>query len=1360
MIKILGRKILTSIALVAIIAQSFSPYVAALPKAYAQEDPQVTETPAPTDTPAPTVDQTPTDQTATPTPTVDQTQPTDTVTPTPTDVPTDTLTPTPTDDQATVTPAPTDNNSPPAEQSNTNNDNNSNNQSTPASFVSPTVTPTPQAPTGNEEISMTILKDISAPSIDLGQIVAQGSASLTTDKLDYAPTDTVLLTGSNLLPNTTYTLQISSSDEPPIGVSAQVTSDENGKTAYAYQLDGNYRPNYKAELRDESGAVVATTTFTDSNPSSVTYCHATPPATAANGWNTDTSDGESILNAGHDGHGANIIPSFQYCPSSNSAYTSNNSSKPCSKKISGNWKYTDYLNYAGKNINHDFGEGITGQTILNNGCKLVANGILTVKKHVVGTGSASSWTMHVKNSSNVEVASFLGSDGGTNANLTSGNYTVTETGPTGYTLGYTGCNSSGVVTVTSNQTVICTLTNTQNQPDLTVTKTNNVNDNTLVNAAFNWILTITNSGNTTASFTSSQIILQDNLPSSNATYGTPTDAEAGGTSTNVSCSINSNNLTCKSSNSSSVTIPAGGTITVTVPVTPTAAGNLINPKSGAGNKCQVDPSGNVAESDETNNTCSNTVTVTQPTGQIIISKDVVPNDSGVGHFNFTIAGPTNNSTTLVDGQTSGGFISNIGSYTITETGGTSASLSNYKTTYTCSVITRTSTTEKTHGTGTIATFTLNANENVTCAFTNTRHATITVYKFTTPSNNLTSFPVSITGNGQVIGSNTGSVTTSTPVTFVVTPGTYHVAETLPSGWTQDVNGNGCANVTVGSESGVWDGACNIFNSKLGSIKIVKDADPRTENHFDFSTSENLSPHNFSLEGENGENTRTFSSLNGGRYSVTEQAEPGWVLTGITCNAENYTTDGRTVYIPLSTSQDIICTFHNVKYGSIEGVKWNDLNGDGTKDHKDWVCHPWWAFWNCGWEGTEEPTVSGWTITLQKYNSDGGLNPDVLTATTDSEDYDFNNVLPGTYNVCEVQQGGWIQTYPNHGNENLCQDVTVGAGQDVDHVNFGNQRNLGKIIVYKHINPEGMTEGNLSGWTFTLSNGQTATTNNDGIAEFDNVNQGSYTVTETSSKPGWGLESINCSQPNLKLTSLDTIQTEENPKPEGNNVYVTWGQTATCNATNKYLTPKLTISKSNDAGGTKYPGDTVGFTITISNDQNAGNANNVTVTDLLPNGFHYNSGSWSAGSNLHGVLSLSEPTYHSPGVWTIGTLATGETVTLKYTVTIDGSQADGTYYDEAWGQGFSETNTQVQALAVNPGFLDTNFVGTQVAVANSNQASSGYNSVTTQSVLGASIGPELPSTGENTIWVIMATLLAISGFGSLAFGLRLRRKNVE
>ncbi len=249
-----AQKFLTFIALASILTQSLSPYMYVLPRvAYAQE---ATPTPADSPTPTDTVAPTPTDTVApTPTDTITPT-PTDSVTPT--DVPQETVTPVPTDSPTT---APTDqvnNNSPPSNENNS-----SNESSTPTVTSEPSPASNAADATQEGDLSIAILDNTSAPSIDLNSYEAQGSASLTTDKTDYAPTDTALITGSNLTPNTTYNLTISSDDPPATSTTVQVTSNESGVFTYAYQLDGNYRPNYKVVLTDLSGNVVATTTFTD-----------------------------------------------------------------------------------------------------------------------------------------------------------------------------------------------------------------------------------------------------------------------------------------------------------------------------------------------------------------------------------------------------------------------------------------------------------------------------------------------------------------------------------------------------------------------------------------------------------------------------------------------------------------------------------------------------------------------------------------------------------------------------------------------------------------------------------------------------------------------------------------------------------------------------------------------------------------------------------------------------------------------------------------------------------------------------------------------------------------------------------------
>ena len=103
---------------------------------------------------------------------------------------------------------------------------------------------------------------------------------------EYAPTDTALINGSGFNANETYTLIISSTDEPPVNFEAQVTADGNGNFVYAYQLDGTYRPNYKVEVKDSNGTVVATTTFKDANR----YAVATGDWSSTNTW-SDTSGG-------------------------------------------------------------------------------------------------------------------------------------------------------------------------------------------------------------------------------------------------------------------------------------------------------------------------------------------------------------------------------------------------------------------------------------------------------------------------------------------------------------------------------------------------------------------------------------------------------------------------------------------------------------------------------------------------------------------------------------------------------------------------------------------------------------------------------------------------------------------------------------------------------------------------------------------------------------------------------------------------------------------------------------------------------------------------------------------------------------
>lgn len=102
----------------------------------------------------------------------------------------------------------------------------------------------------------------------------------------------------------------------------------------------------------------------------VTLCHATPPATAKNGWNELTISADAVFKQGHDNHAADIIPAFVYTNQSGSDVT-----------------------YPGKNLTTKW-SGYTGQQILNNGCALPAPppSCVTLSSSNVGKYGSLAWT--------------------------------------------------------------------------------------------------------------------------------------------------------------------------------------------------------------------------------------------------------------------------------------------------------------------------------------------------------------------------------------------------------------------------------------------------------------------------------------------------------------------------------------------------------------------------------------------------------------------------------------------------------------------------------------------------------------------------------------------------------------------------------------------------------------------------------------------------------------------------------------------------------------------------------------------------------------------------------------------------------
>jgi LPXTG-motif cell wall-anchored protein len=116
---------------------------------------------------------------------------------------------------------------------------------------------------------------------------------------------------------------------------------------------------------------------------------------------------------------------------------------------------------------------------------------------------------------------------------------------------------------------------------------------------------------------------------------------------------------------------------------------------------------------------------------------------------------------------------------------------------------------------------------------------------------------------------------------------------------------------------------------------------------------------------------------------------------------------------------------------------------------------------------------------------------------------------------------------------------------------------------------------------------------------------------------------------------------------------------------------------------------------------------------------------------------------------------GEVVTLTYKANISGDVDGGVYTDLAWAQG---NNATVLSQGIASSYVNDEFVGTEVAIAKNTQTTASIDVKKTESktnneeVLGAST--RLPRTGTSNIWVFLATLIMLSGFGFMGIGAKM------
>ena len=610
-----------------------------------------------------------------------------------------------------------------------------------------------------------------------------------------------------------------------------------------------------------------------------------------------------------------------------------------------------------------------------------------------------------------------------------------------------------------------------------------------------------------------------------------------------------------------------------------------------------------------------------------------------------------------------------------------------------------------------------------------------------------------------------SVNSNTPVTFDSTDGineitanvgtNYTITETPNSNY--QVSYDGCENISVNpGETKI----CTITNTKLSTITIIKDAHPNDNQDFQFNGG---SLGNFSLDDDDDatlSNTKTFTVIPG-HYSISESTTGGWELSDISCsgrgNLSNLTTDSVTnhnVAFDLGSDASVTCTFHNYKQGSIEGYKYNDYNNNGSFDESSWY------------------GIDNWRINL--YDSlmseeDGLPTPIQSVLTSDYGKYNFINLSPKTYYVCEEKNNSWIQTQPIVGpsiDSLFCYQIDLTNGQNVVNKNFGNfQKGSVMGCKYNDINGsgirsgkntwEGIEEPQMNGWTIRLYNSRwqkIRETVTNPYFYFNNIMtpgdyylceqmQPGWTQTEPLSGENYGYVAVaNQSGDNTEGSLCKKITI--NQSGFSGSHYYSFG--------NQRLEPKATITKSNNTTGDLSPGDSVEYKIKLTISDN--DVTNFKVTDLLSNGFKYRNGSYKIISSLRGDIteSIAPPTYNSPGVWHLGDLQKDEELTLTYIADISTDQQAGKYADIAWASGkyAYDSSKTVLALAAN----ETNFANTQVSVNKNSQNSVSAEVEKTNHISGQVLGAstELPGTGASTIWLVISGLMGIIGLSLLKF----------
>jgi uncharacterized repeat protein (TIGR01451 family) len=609
-----------------------------------------------------------------------------------------------------------------------------------------------------------------------------------------------------------------------------------------------------------------------------------------------------------------------------------------------------------------------------------------------------------------------------------------------------------------------------------------------------------------------------------------------------------------------------------------------------------------------------------------------------------------------------------------------------------------------------------ADENKHVNFGNhqSTNGTLVVNKVVDPSTDAGKFNLRIDGATAGTGANVGNGGSTGAVS--VSSGNHTVSETAGTGTnlsnytsviSGDCNSLGVVNVPAGASK-----SCTITNTRnTGTVVVHKDVQgPNGEDVVDTTGTFKVMLDGGSEEEVMDDGVVTYKGVLTGTHTITESFIPSGY------SFYQYSLDGDAgvggAQVTVSTNTETHITITNRQdSGYIRGHKYHSV-------------------------GDQFP-ISPWPIHLSSCNSDFSVCSEIQVISSNLLGYMFGPLNPGYYRVAEELNSGYTPVGVTY------YDIILTPGMNSRDNDFYNFENI-DITVCKVSDADGDLETTedrdpVPGWemelvktptnsdttltrTIVLDDPNIQRTGDDGCTTFANLGPAdNYTVNEIM-EDGWT---------NLTPTSHDFGTPQD------------W-QDQTWTFVNMEEAPKISISKSNNRGDGMNAGNTVDYSITLTNEGNIP-LYDVTIQDILPGGFSYVPGSTWGETSADPSISGSVLTWSG-----FQGLSVGSSITIHYQTVSSSDLADGLYVNFATcnavrGQ-YLEKRGEVRGVECDP-TNSTVKIGNGVSFG----GSLGGQVLGISTVLGAST--ELPATGSSTELLVVALI-------ALGVGLFLRMYDVK